>query len=263
MTELLKVNNLEIKTDTGRPLVKNISFCVNKNEVVVLLGQSGSGKSMTAMAILGLLPTGVSQTNGTIEYEGHSFNSNMRGSEVGMIMQAPASCFDQVFTIRQQFTDILKSNGREQFCNDDYFCKIIKEVELDSPLEILNAYPFQLSGGMLQRLMIALTLSLETSLIIADEPTSDLDLSSQAEILNLLLSIDRKEKGILMITHDLSVATRMADRVIVMNDGELVDSFVLEEINSTNRHAYTKTLINANQGLCNNPWNIAMRGTHA
>jgi nickel transport system ATP-binding protein len=263
MENVLQVNNLTVQVAGGETLVRNVSFSVAKNEVVVLLGQSGSGKTMTSMAVLDLLPSGVERTGGEIRLNGKPFSADMRGSGVSMIMQAPASCFDSVFNLRTQFTDILTSQGKQECCNDDYFCQILADVELDNPLEILDAYSFQLSGGMLQRLMIALTLSLDTPLIIADEPTSDLDLPAQAEILNLLMAIDRRNKGILMITHDISVALRTADRVLVMNGGELVDDFKIGAINSAERHPYTQSLIAANRQLCDNPWNIHLGGAHA
>ncbi|MDR0805718.1 MAG: ABC transporter ATP-binding protein [Enterobacteriaceae bacterium] len=263
MENLLQVENLTIATNTGLELVRNVSFTVQKNEIVVLLGQSGSGKTMTSMAILDLLPAGIIKTSGTIRLGGEINRTDICGRIASMVMQAPASCFDPVFTIRTQLTDILKSHGKEALCTDRHFSKMMADVELDNPQEILSAYPFQLSGGMLQRLMIALTLALETPLIIADEPTSDLDLPAQAEILNLLMAIDRRNKGILMITHDMSVALRMADRVLVMNEGTIVDSFDIKDIYATHRHHYTQSLIAANLGLCDNPWHINLGGAHA
>ncbi len=263
MNKLLTVNNVTVKAPNGAELVKNISFDIQRNETVALLGQSGCGKTITSMAILDLLPPGVHMTSGTVMTDGKPVTKEARGSLIGMIMQAPASCFDQVFTIRTQFTDILKSNGKISLCCDSYFCKLINDVELTNPMDILDAYPFQLSGGMLQRLMIAITLALDTPIIIADEPTSDLDLPAQKEILDMLLKFDMTDRGMLMITHDMSVAMKMADRIIVMKDGAIVDSFSIGDINADNRHSYTKSLLSANANLYCNPWGLHIGASHA
>ncbi|ADD68340.1 ABC transporter related protein [Denitrovibrio acetiphilus DSM 12809] len=260
---LLKVEKLNVETTLGKKIINDISFELSSGETVVLLGQSGCGKSVTSMAVQGLLPAGLIKTGGEVSICGKPFEPYMRGGYISMIMQAPATCFDQLFNMRSQFSDILSSNGKDSLCNDAYFCKIISEVELDTPMEILDSYPFQLSGGMLQRLMIALTLALGTKVIIADEPTSDLDISGQAEILKLIKRIRPKDSALLLITHDLSVAENMADRVLVMNNAELVDSFKVNELHDENRNSYTKSLVTSNRGLYQNDWDIDLEGCNA
>ncbi len=256
MSCVLHVNNLTIKTISGITLVDDITFNLCRGELVVLLGQSGSGKTMTSMAIQALLPLGVEQTGGNIEVDGKELSSRVRGNDIAMIMQAPASCFDPVFNIKTQMIDIFKSHDKQELCNDEKLESLINSVGLDNAASILKAYPFQLSGGMLQRIMIAITLALDVPIIIADEPTSDLDLPAQAEIIDMFLQLDRKEKAFMVITHDISVAKRMADRVLVMREGKIVDNFLIGDINNGDRHPYTKLLVSANNSLANNKWGL-------
>jgi len=276
---LLRVENLNLTSLSGKQLVKNVSFEMHKGETLVILGESGSGKTLTSLAIVDLLPSSVIKTSGTIFINDAKFSASMRGSQISMIMQAPASCFDQVYSIRTIFSDTLKShqkksaqalagthnshddlglyqNQNKKFeISDAYLIKIIETVELSNPIEILDSFAFQLSGGTLQRLMIALSLALNPQIIIADEATSDIDLVAQNEILKLLSAMD-KEKGLLFITHDMSVAKQMADSIIVMQDGEIIDAFLIQDLHNKNRHAYTKKLLLAHENLNTNAWGI-------
>ena len=154
--KLISINKLSAGTKNYQ-ILHNISFDINACEIVCLLGSSGSGKTMTALSILNMLPLNVTQTSGSILYNNKPFNENICGTFISMIMQAPASCFDSVFTIGTQFKDILISNHKEYSINRVY--TMLEKVELHNPQDILNSYPFQLSGGMLQRVMIAIALS--------------------------------------------------------------------------------------------------------
>lgn len=258
--KLISINNLSAGT-ANHQILHNISFDINECEIVCLLGQSGSGKTMTALSILNMLPDNVMQTSGTILYNNKPFNENMRGSFISMIMQSPASCFDSVFTIGAQFKDILLSNNKEY--SIEKVCSMIEKVELQNPQDILNSYPFQLSGGMLQRVMIAIALSLDSKVIIADEPTSDLDTAGQKEIIDLILKLKNENKSVLMITHNLAVAKSCADKIAVMEQGRLVDFFNKTELLSEKRHRYTKELIAANNWLYENKWNIDLGENNA
>lgn len=258
--KLISINNLSAGTKKNQ-ILYNISFDINECEIVCLLGQSGSGKTMTALSILNMLPLNVMQTSGSILYNNKQFNENMRGSFISMIMQAPASCFDNVFTIGAQFKDILLSNNKEY--SIEKVCAALEKVELKNPQDILNSYPFQLSGGMLQRVMIAIALSLESKIIIADEPTSDLDIAGQKEIIDLILKLKKENKSVLMITHNLAVAKSCADKIAVMEQGRIVDIFNTNELLSENRHKYTKELIVANNWLYANKWNIDLGENYA
>lgn len=251
--KLISINNLSAGTENHQ-ILHNISFDIKSGEIICLLGQSGSGKTMTALSILNMLPLNVIQTSGTILYNNTPFDESMRGSFISMIMQAPASCFDSVFTIGAQFKDILISNNKEY--SENKVCSILEKVELNNPKDILNSYPFQLSGGMLQRVMIAIALSLDSKVIIADEPTSDLDTAGQKEIIELILNLKKENKAVLMITHNLAVAKSCADKIAVMSNGRLVDFFDTHELSDKNRHEYTKKLIYANSMLCSSKWNI-------
>lgn len=258
--KLISINKLSAGTKNHQ-ILHDISFDINECEIVCLLGQSGSGKTMTALSILNMLPVNVMQTSGTILYDDKPFNENMRGSFISMIMQSPASCFDSVFTIGAQFKDILISNNKEY--SIERVCSMIEKVELQNPQDILNSYPFQLSGGMLQRVMIAIALSLDSKVIIADEPTSDLDIAGQKEIIDLILKLKNENKSILMITHNLAVAKSCADKIAVMEQGRIVDFFNKNELLSENRHRYTKELISANNWLYENKWNIDLGENNA
>ncbi len=258
--KLISINKLSAGTKNHQ-ILHDISFDINEGEIVCLLGQSGSGKTMTALSILNMLPLNVMQTSGTILYDDKPFNENMRGSFISMIMQSPASCFDSVFTIGAQFKDILISNNKEY--SIERVCSMIEKVELQNPQDILNSYPFQLSGGMLQRVMIAIALSLDSKVIIADEPTSDLDIAGQKEIIDLILKLKNENKSILMITHNLAVAKSCADKIAVMEQGRIVDFFNKNELLSENRHKYTKELIAANNWLYENKWNIDLGENYA
>lgn len=258
--KLISINDLSAGTSKYQ-ILHNISFDIIECEIVCLLGQSGSGKTMTALSILNMLPVNVMQTSGTILYDDKPFNENMRGSFISMIMQSPASCFDSVFTIGAQFKDILISNNKEY--SIERVCSMIEKVELQNPQDILNSYPFQLSGGMLQRVMIAIALSLDSKVIIADEPTSDLDIAGQKEIIDLILKLKQENKAVLMITHNLAVAKSCADKIAVMEQGRIVDFFNKTELFAEKRHRYTKELISANNWLYENKWDIDLGENNA
>lgn len=256
---LVQVENLHV-TYKEKNILNNISFNIYAGELLCILGQSGSGKTMTSNALLNMLPVNVLKDNGSILYDGNIFSENIRGKFITTIMQSPSSCFDSVFTMRTQVKDILKANNK--LYNEENVINILEKLSLKNPKEILDSYPFQLSGGMVQKVMIAVSLLLESKVIIADEPTSDLDVSSQKEILDLILKVKKENNAVLLITHNVSVAKYAADRVIVMNNGNIVDECSIDNLEDNNRNEYTKQLIIANNILYNNSWNINIGETY-
>lgn len=263
-SKILAVDNLSLSLKTPKrstPLVRHISFNVHKKRITGLIGASGCGKSLTCHAIIGLLPNGVVQSSGTVRFKQEQIDTlpasnlrTLRGNKLAMILQNPMSCFDPVFTIAQHFSETLASHG---IPTTDHLPKAkaaLEEVGFDNPGEILSLYPFQMSGGMLQRVMIALALMMEVALLIADEPTTDLDVVSQARVLKLLAEMrTQHQMAILLVTHDLSVISHLADDVIVMQKGEIVDQGTVSDIfshsTSGRGHPYTCSLLEAHLSL--------------
>lgn len=260
-SQILAVDHLSLSLKTAKrskPLVRHVSFDIYEKKITGLIGSSGCGKSLTCHAIMGLLPTGIVQTSGAVRFEQMQIDTlpaghlrTLRGNKLAMILQNPMSCFDPVFTIAHHFRETLASHG---IATTDHLAKAnaaLEEVGFDNPGEILSLYPFQMSGGMLQRVMVALALMMEVALLIADEPTTDLDVVSQARVLKLLSEMRTQHNmAILLVTHDLSVVSHLADDVIVMQKGEIVDQGIVSDI-FTHRtgHPYTRSLLEAHLSL--------------
>lgn len=242
------MNNLTIAFGKNR-VVDGVSFNIKKGEILALVGESGSGKTLTSRAMLDLLPDGAT-CSGDI-----SFNSapiagqlaQLRGGDVGMIFQEPMSSLNPLHTIGRQLREAITLH--QNISNDALEARVnelLEAVELDALIDRQNAYPYELSGGQRQRVMIAMALANDPKLLIADEPTTALDVTVQAEILALLKRL-RKDFGmaILLITHDLTIVQKMADRVAVMQQGNLVETATTKTLFSKPKHAYTKMLLDA------------------
>ena len=231
--KILEINNLKI-TFNGLfqqvCAVDNITFDVKKSEIVALVGESGSGKSVTVKSIMGLLQQ--TQIDGEIFFEGQNILamkekelSKLRGRNISMIFQEPMSALNPVMKIRTQLEEILKIHNYK--CKISYAEKIrstLAMMNISNPEEIMERYPFELSGGLCQRIVIAMAVICQPELIIADEPTTALDVTTQAEILCLLKETAKKiGSSVLIITHDLGVVAECADRVVVMYGGKLME----------------------------------------
>lgn len=256
---LLSVENLSVdfKTQNGSfRAVDSVSFHLNKGETLALVGESGSGKSVTALSILQLLPYPRAQhpTESSIVFEGEELTGKpelvmqeIRGRKIGMIFQEPQTALNPLHTIEKQIGEVLRLH---QNMEDAAVHKRVRElldlVGLSGFEERLNSYPHQLSGGQRQRVMIAIALANNPELLIADEPTTALDVTIQAQILELLKDLKNKMgMALLLITHDLKIVEKMADRVCVMKSGKIVESGTAKDIFSTPQHYYTKMLLSA------------------
>ena len=224
---MIEINNFSLFIDKKK-ILNNLNLTLKTKQKIALLGQSGSGKSLLARAILGLLPQNAT-TSGEIQ-------SNQK---FGVILQNPASCFDGIFTLKEHFLETLKAHHLESLSSDKWG---LEEVGLKK--EILDSYPFELSGGMLQRAMIALSICIKPDFIIADEMTSDLDCLGVWQISNLLLNLQNKMGfGMLFITHDLFLAHKMAEEIIILHQGEIIEQGNRDEIFKTPNHTKTKELL--------------------
>ncbi len=255
---LLTVENLGIEFhDHDRPerVLEGVSFTLDKGEILGIVGESGSGKSMTALAIAGLLPRKKLNKEGRILFLENDLltmdRSKLRefqGDEIGIIFQEPMTALNPTMKIGLQVEEALKIHhpdidaaGRRERA-----LKWLKNVELDDAERVYDSYPHELSGGMRQRVMIAAAMIGGPQLLIADEPTTALDVTVQAQIIALLKKINEKEKvSILFISHDLSLIRQISDRVIVMQKGHIVEQGAVEQIFEEPREAYTKQLIAA------------------
>src|SRR5450830_786205 len=260
---LLAIRNLSIALPQGsdRPLaLEDVSFDLYAGEILCVVGESGSGKSLTANALLGLLPDGVSVTGGEAlwrEAEGRERNDllrlpvetlrRLRGWRIGMIFQDPMSALNPLHTIANQMAEVfLVHTTLHRREIEAKVLALLQAVNIPDPVRTLRAYPHELSGGQRQRVMIAMALALEPALLIADEPTTALDVTTQAQILALIQDLQRRKgTAVLFITHDFGVVAEIADRVAVMQRGKLVESGAAQAVLNHPTHAYTRSLIDA------------------
>ncbi len=268
---LLKVENLEVsfKSESKQWIktVKGISFNIPKNKTVALVGESGSGKSVTSLAVMGLLPKGQSQISeqSQIRFEDKDLLNlsvaelrNICGKDIAMIFQEPMSSLNPVFTVGDQIAEVLRIHlgmGRKQA--RARVLELLKEVGIPSPDTKIDAYPSQLSGGQQQRVMIAMAIACEPKLLIADEPTTALDVTIQKQIIDLLESLrQRREMSMLFITHDLALVGEIADEVIVMRHGEIRESGDAQQVLEQPNDVYTRALLHCRPQLSSRPYRL-------
>ena len=253
---LLSIYDLSVDFRAGDNVthaVKNVSFDIKKGETLALVGESGSGKTVTALSILQLLPyPSAEHPSGAIHFKGENLLAlppdglrHVRGNNISMIFQEPMTSLNPLHTVEQQIAEVLRIHKglSGQKCRARVL-DLLTKVGIDDPKERLASYPHQLSGGQRQRVMIAMALANEPDLLIADEPTTALDVTIQAQILELLLKLKSgSNMAMLLITHDLGIVRKMADDVCVMKSGEIVERGVTKDIFDHPKHAYTKHLI--------------------
>ena len=260
---LVEFDNLHVHFPTiGKPVeaVRGVTFHINKGETVGVVGESGSGKSVSAMSLLRL-----NDTAGAYMPEGRIFlhssehgrvditeaeepqMQSIRGKEVGMIFQEPMTCLNPVLSIKTQLTEpLLQHQGMSEVDAEEKVLGLLQRVRIPDPEKKLDQYPHHLSGGMRQRAMIAMALCCQPALLIADEPTTALDVTIQAQILDLIKDLqDEFGMSVMFITHDMAVIAEMADRVVVMFNGEVVEQGPVDQIFHAPQQDYTKKLINA------------------
>ncbi len=252
---LLKINNLSINFGSFSA-VKNISLAINPGEMLALVGESGSGKSLTALSCLGLQPENAT-LSGSITFDGREVIGApektlrlIRGKRVGMIFQEPMTALNPLHTVGRQISEMWGSGVKGWWSSGDHpitplphhsIASLLDQVGLTHLKDRLNAYPHQLSGGERQRVMIAMAIANSPALLIADEPTTAVDVTLQVQILKLIKQLQReKHMAVLFITHDLTIVRNMADRVAVMSQGEIVEQGNVAEVFAAPKHPYTK-----------------------
>jgi peptide/nickel transport system ATP-binding protein len=263
MTEdiVLDVSDLRVEIPTARGvahIVNGITFQVTPGESVAIVGESGSGKSMTALAIIGLIDRRVVRMSGRVSVVGKEISKEresalrrFRGRHIGMIFQEPTASLNPAFTIGRQLTEKMRLHlGVRDADARRRAHELLDLVRIAAPDRVFNSYPHQLSGGMCQRAMIAMALSCKPDLLIADEPTTALDVTTQAQIVDLVKDIQADMGlGLVWISHDLGVVAGVADRVAVMYAGEFVEVAEADELFARPRHPYTQGLLGALPGL--------------
>ncbi|QJQ98877.1 ABC transporter ATP-binding protein [Halomonas sp. PGE1] len=254
---LLSLRNLTIALPKGADrayAVEDVSYDVKRGEILCVVGESGSGKSMAANAIMGLLPKGVRPVGGEALFDGQDLltltekqHRQLRGLRIGMIFQEPMTALNPLMRVGAQISEVFEAHGmlsgRER---QEKALALLIEVGIPQPEKAIRAYPFQLSGGQRQRVMIAMALALEPELLIADEPTTALDVTTQAQILELILDLQRRRgMAVMFITHDFGVVAEIANRVCVMRHGKIVELGDARPVLDNPQHDYTRALIEA------------------
>lgn len=247
MPQQIDLQNIVLQAE--RPLVHGVSLSLKRGRVLALVGGSGSGKSLTCAAALGVLPAGVRQTAGTLLADGQPVSPvQLRGLKIATIMQNPRSAFNPLHTMAAHARETCLALGKP--ADDATLVAALEAVGLENAARVLKLYPFEMSGGMLQRMMIAMAVLCDAPFIIADEPTTDLDAVAQARILDLLDSImQRRTPGMLLVTHDMGVVARLADEVAVMDNGAIVEQGDVDTLFHAPQHSVTRHLVAAHLAL--------------
>lgn len=258
---MLEVKNLSVSLakPTYRELVSNVSFTLKEDQCLGILGESGSGKSLTCNAINGLLNESFS-VSGEAIFAGKDLftmpqkqRRQLRGEKISMIMQSPMTAFNPLFTIGNQAIETIKQhkiiNTKDAV---ELFCDVLSRVNLKSVRELMNKYPHELSGGMLQRIMVALALVLKPKLLIADEPTTAIDYISQREVIKELQFV-REQFGtsLIFVSHDLSLVSHIADNAMVMNQGKVVEFGLTKQVFTKPESEHTRYLVDTRMALVN------------
>ena len=254
MSAFLKVENLNVTLRhrrVSKKLVEDVSFEVHPGECLGILGESGSGKSMTVKSVLGLLDKNF-QVSGSAIFDGQDLLKEtkeelrrLRGSRITMVLQNPMTCFDPLYRIGNQMAETFATHTSWNVQEIRSRClEILDQMRIRNGEEVLEKYPHQLSGGMLQRIMIGIAMALQPELLIADEPTTAIDAITQYEILEEFIRIKKqKNTAMLFITHDLGAISKVADRILVMNSGHVVDSGSFDHILKHADDPYTRMLV--------------------
>ena len=254
---ILSIKDLNVSFNTPNQIIKAVSALsikVEKGEVVALVGESGSGKSITALSILGLLNYPIAfHSKGSIKFinkeilgKNNPNLQNIRGNRISMIFQEPMTSLNPLHTVRKQVSESFLIHQKiERKAIDKKVLSLLKSVKLDSPEEKLNFFPYQLSGGQRQRVMIAMAIANKPDLLIADEPTTALDVTIQSKILNLILDLQKNlNMSVLLITHDLNIVKNIAKRIYVMHRGKIVEEGTVKKVFSNPKKEYTYNLLN-------------------
>lgn len=255
MPHLLQVNNLTtaFSADYGDSVsVDHVSFHVDPGEVVCIVGESGCGKSVTSLSIMGLIRKGGAVIDGSVLFDGKNLLEmnekeldKIRGNELTMIFQDPLTSLNPVFTVGNQITESIRIHmGLPKEEAKVRAIELLEKVGMPSPDKVMKKYPHTLSGGMRQRVMIAMAIACNPKLLIADEPTTALDVTIQAQIMRLLAKLQKENNmSMILITHDIGLVANMADRVLVMYAGQIVEEADVNEIFQNPKHPYTKALL--------------------
>lgn len=258
---VLEVRDYSVGFDSGHgvvPVVREVSFSLAAGEILGLVGESGSGKTVTALSLLGLLPASGRVLGGDVWLAGQSIAGSssaqyrrVRGRRIGLVSQEPMVALDPLFTIGSQLGEVLRHlSGGSSAARKARSVELLASVRLPDPADVLRKYPHELSGGMIQRVAIAIALAGDPQILIADEPTTALDVTVQAGILDLLRELrERRNMAVILVTHDLGVVADVCDRAVVMSHGELVEAANVEDLFSAPQHEYTKKLIAATPSL--------------
>ncbi|MBA2876403.1 ABC transporter ATP-binding protein [Thermaerobacillus caldiproteolyticus] len=254
---ILQIENLRVSFrihDEYYAAVDGVSLTVNENEVVAIVGESGCGKSALALSIMGLHPLERTKLEGTIAFKGKNLLplsvpqlNQIRGKDIGMIFQDPLTALNPLMSVGRQIEESMDYHTKlSSSAKRQRTLELLKRVGIPNPEKTYDRYPHELSGGMRQRIVIAIAIACEPSLIIADEPTTALDVTIQAQIMGLLKELQQQMKtGIILITHDLGVVAEMADRVAVMYAGEIVELADVNTLFSRPLHPYTRSLLHS------------------
>lgn len=263
---MIKVENLTVgfpRANASQDMiyaVNDVSFCLDESEILGVVGESGSGKSVTHLAMMGLLPKHAVIQSNKIELNQMDLRSlshqewrQIRGRQIAMIFQNPMSAMNPVLTVETQMIETLKAHT--SLSSQEARARAVQllgDVGISAPEQRLKAYPFELSGGMCQRVMIAMAISCHPQVLIADEPTTALDVTIQKQILDLLKDLqNRNRMSVILISHDLALVSQYSNRIQVMYAGEIVESGSTQKILQSPRHPYTQALMNARPGRAN------------
>lgn len=268
--KIVDVQNLSVETAEGSKVVSEVSFSVEPGARLGLIGESGSGKSMTALAIMGLLPAELKASGSLLLGNGkdqpvqilgapEKMLNRIRGTVASIVFQEPLTALDPLMKIGRQLSEPLRRwQGLTGEALNEAVLSALAEVRINKPERIAASYPYEISGGERQRAAIAMALACEPALLIADEPTTALDVTVQAEILTLLDAVvSKRGMSLLFISHDLAVVSRITDRVLVMKDGSVVESGSLRDVLRDPQHPYTRDLVTSAKEL-DNALNMAL-----